>query len=183
MTHLTIVHYLVLAVIVLLFLLTVILSLREKNPKTRTSMILSSFGVMVLLAGFLMMALDKYTKIAKIRGLKNTRLLMNEQIVYSGYAYNAGKYTIGKVELEIKLVNKGHATGNVKGGNFYKPSGFMDFIGGGDTAKRKNKPQTIIRTFVVAKNLKPGKAKYFSVRMPYPPYFTSTADYTRVFAH
>ncbi len=64
MTHLTIVHYLVLAVIALLFLLTVILSLREKNPKTRTSMILSSFGVMVLLAGFLMMALDKYTKIA-----------------------------------------------------------------------------------------------------------------------
>jgi hypothetical protein len=183
MTYLTIVHYLVLGVVALLFLLTVIISFREKNLKTRHSMIFASFAVMVLLAGFLMMALDKYTKKAEIRGLKNTRLLMNEEIVYSGYAYNAGKFQIGKVELEIKLVNKGHVTGNVKGGNFYKPSGFMDFFGGGDTAKRKNRPQTIIRTFVVAKNLKPGKAKYFSVRMPYPPYFESTADYTRIFAH
>ncbi len=183
MTHLTIVHYLVLAVVALLFILTVVISFREKNPKTRTSMIFASFIVMILIAGFFMMALDKYTKIAEIRGLKNTRLLMNEQIVYSGYAHNAGKFTIGKVELEIKLVNKGHVTGNVKGGNFYKPSGFADFFGGGETAKRKNKPQTLIRTFVVATDLKPGKSKYFSVRMPYPPYFSSTADYTRVFAH
>ncbi len=183
MTHLTIVHYLVLAVVTLLFLLTVVISFREKNPKIRTTMIFSSLAVTILIAGFFMMALDKYTKIAKIRGLKNTRLLMNEQIVYSGYAYNAGKFMIGKVELEIKLVNKGHVTGNVKGGSFFKPSGFADFFGGGETAKRKNKPQTLIRTFVVATDLKPGKSKYFSVRMPYPPYFSSTADYTRIFAH
>ncbi len=183
MTHLTLVHYLVLAIVALLFALTVVVSFREKKPKIRHTMIFSSFIVMLMISGFFMMALDKYTKIAKIRGLKNTRLLMNEQIVYSGYAVNAGKFKIGKIELEIKLVNKGHATGNVKGGSFYKPSGFMDFIGGGETAKRKAKPQTIIRTFVVAEDLKPGKSKYFSVRMPYPPYFSSTADYTRVFAH
>jgi len=183
MTYMTYLHYLVLLIFALLFVVTVILSIREKNSKIRFTMILSSFVVMLLLSGFFMMALDKYTKIAEIRGLKNTRLLMNEKIVYSGYAYNAGKFTIGKIELEIKLVNRGHVTGNVKGGNFYKPSGFWDFFGGGETAKRKERPQTIIRTFVVAKDLKPGKAKYFSVRLPYPGYFTSTADYTRVFAH
>jgi hypothetical protein len=183
MTYFTYIHYLVLLIIALLFLLTVIISIREKNTKIRFTMILSSFVVMLLLSGFFMMALDKYTKIAEIRGLKNTRLLMNEEIVYRGYAYNAGEFTIGKIELEIKLVNKGHVTGNVKGGNFYKPSGFWDFFGGGDTAKRKDRPQTLIRTFVVATNLKPGKSKYFSVRMPYPGYFTHTADYTRVFAH
>ncbi len=183
MTYLTIVHYLVLGIIALLFVLSVILSLKEKNLKIRHSMILASFVAMSVLAGFLMFAIDKYTKKAQIRGLKNTRLLMNEAIVYSGYAYNVGKYTIGKIKLEIKLVNRGHVTGNVKGGNFYKPSGLADFFGGGDTAKRKNRPQSIIRTFTVAKNLKPGKAKYFSVKMPYPPYFEYTADYTRVFAH
>ncbi|MEA1920473.1 MAG: DUF2393 family protein [Campylobacterota bacterium] len=183
MTHFTFIHYLVLLVVALLFVLTVILSLREKKTKIRTTMILSSLAVMVLIASFFMMALDKYTKIAEIRGLKNTRMLMNEQIVYSGYVHNAGKFKIGKVELEIKLVNKGHVTGNVKGGSFYKPSGFWDFFGGGEAAKRKARPQTIIRTFVVAEDLKPGKAKYFSVRMPYPPYFKHTADYTRVFAH
>jgi len=183
MTHLTIVHYLVLAIMVLLFILTVVLSFREKRLRIRHSMIITSFVSFTLISGFLMMALDKYTKKAEIRSLKNTRVLMNEQIIYSGYAYNAGKYTIGKVELEIKLVNRGHVTGNVKAGSFYKPSGFLDFIGGGETAKRKDRPQTIVKTFVVARDLKPGKAKYFSVRMPYPPYFEYTADFTRVFAH
>jgi hypothetical protein len=183
MTHLTILHYLVLLVVALLFALTVIISFREKKTNIRATMIGASFVVSLMIAGFFMMALDKYTKIAEIRGLKNTRMLMNEEIVYSGYAHNAGKFEIGEIKLEIKLVNKGHVTGNVKGGNFYKPSGFWDFFGGGETAKRKDRPQTLIRTFVVAKNLKPGKSKYFSVRMPYPPYFHHTADYTRVFAH
>lgn len=182
-THMTILHYLVLLVIALLFLLSVIVSMREKRTNIRLSMIASSFVVMVMLAGFFLMALDKYTKKAEIRGLKNTRTLLNEEIVYSGYAHNAGKFTIGEVKLEIKLVNKGHVTGNVKAGNFYKPSGFWDFFGGNYMAADKNRPQSLIKTFVVATDLKPGKSKYFTVRLPYPPYFSHTADYTRVFAH
>ena len=183
MTYFTIIHYLVLGVLLLLFALSVIVSMREKRAKIRHTMIFFSFIVISMLGVFLMFAVDKYTKKVEIRNLKNTRVLMNEEIIYSGYAYNKGKYTIGKVELEIKLVNNGHATGRVKGTNFYRPSGLSEFFGGGEIAKRKERPQTVIRTFVVAKNLKPGKAKYFSVRMPYPPYFTNTAYYTRVFAH
>ncbi len=183
MTYLTLFHYLAMIVIGLLFVLTVIISFREPRPAVRHTMIATSFVVMLMLIGFLFMAIDKYTKVAEIRDLKNTRILMNEEIMYSGLAYNAGKFTIGKVELEIKLVNRGHVTGNVKGGNFFKPSGFWEFFGGGETAIRKERPQTIIRTFVVAENLEPGKAKSFSVRLPYPPYFEYTAHYTRVFAH
>lgn len=182
-THMTLLHYLVLAIVVLLFVLSVIVAMREERGSVRFTLILTSVVVMVMLSGFLFMALDKYTKIAEIRNLKNIRMLMNEEIIYSGYAYNAGKYTIGKVELEIKLVNRGHVTGNVKAGNFFRPSGFWDFFGGGEAAVRKERPQTIIRTFVVATDLAPGKAQSFSVRMPYPPYFEHTADYTRVFAH
>ena len=49
--------------------------------------------------------------------------------MYTGIVKNEGKHEIGEVTIEIKLVNKGHATGNVKGGNFYKPSGFFEFFG------------------------------------------------------
>jgi hypothetical protein len=181
MTYFTIWHYLVSVVVALLFVIVVIISLQSKNKKLRFSMIFSGFISLLLVGAFLLMALDKYTKKVKISSLRNSRVLSLEQIKYRGIVRNVGKYTVGKVELEIKLVNKGHVTGNVKGGNFYKPSGFSDFFSNLD--KKEYKPQTQLMTFVIAENLKPGEAKNFVVTMPYPPYFTSTADFTRVFAH
>ena len=94
---------------------------------------------------------------------------------------NEGDFKIGKVTFEIKLVNKGHATGNVKGGNFFKPSGISDMFSLGED--RKNRPQTITKEFVVAKNLKPGPAKSFRVHFKYPGYFRSVADFAEVSGH
>ncbi len=182
MTYFTIWHYLVAAIVTLLFFLVVIIAMQNTNKKLRVSMIFSALISLLLVGAFLMMALDKYTKKVKISSLKNKRILSLEQIQYSGIVRNVGNYTIGKVELEIKLVNKGHVTGNVKGGNFYNPSGFGEFFATA-TQKKKNKPQTLLMTFVIAKNLEAGKAKSFKVTLPYPGYFRSTADFTRVFAH
>ncbi len=182
MTYFTIWHYLVAAIVTLLFFLVVIIAMQNTNKKLRVSMIFSAFISLLLVGAFLMMALDKYTKKVKISSLKNKRILSLEQIQYSGIVRNVGNYTIGKVELEIKLVNKGHVTGNVKGGNFYNPSGFGEFFATA-TQKKKNKPQPLLMTFVIAKNLEAGKAKSFKVTLPYPGYFRSTADFTRVFAH
>ena len=182
MTYFTIWHYLVAAIVTLLFFFVVIIAMQNTNKKLRVSMIFSAFISLLLVGAFLMMALDKYTKKVKISSLKNKRILSLEQIQYSGIVRNVGNYTIGKVELEIKLVNKGHVTGNVKGGNFYNPSGFGEFFATA-TQKKKNKPQTLLMTFVIAKNLEAGKAKSFKVTLPYPGYFRSTADFTRVFAH
>ena len=92
---------------------------------------------------------------------------------------NTGNHTIGEVTFEIKLVNKGRATGNVKGGNFYKPSGFLDFFGGGMNIL-SSKPQTITKEFVVAQNLKPGHAKQFRVYFKYPGYFSNVSHFTKV---
>jgi len=83
--------------------------------------------------------------------------------------------------LEIKLVNKGHATGKVKGGSFYKASGFFDFFSGG--ANILYRPQTITKEFVVAKNLKPGEAKSFRVYFDYPPYFEQVSQFTKLYSH
>lgn len=180
-TYFTIWHYAVVVLAVIIFLLLVIVSFQQKTSKIRNSMIFSSFLVMTLVAAFLIMALDKYTKEVKLSGVENRRLLTSEKIVYSGYVTNVGNYTIGKVKIEFKLVNRGHVTGNVKGGSFFKPSGFKDFFGGGYSSSYK--PQKVEETVVVAKNLKPGKTQYFNIQFDYPPYFKHVSEFQRVFAH
>jgi hypothetical protein len=180
-THFTIWHYAVVIGTAALFILLVLLSLRQAKRKVIVSMIFSSFLVMTLVAGFLIMALDKYTKKVQLPGLDNRRLLMSEKIVYTGYVTNIGDYTIGEVRVEFKIVNKGHVSGNVKGGNYFKPSGFAEFFGGGD--KRAYRPQKVEETLVVARHLKPGKTKYFSITLDYPPYFKQVSRFQRIFAH
>lgn len=180
-TYFTVWHYLAVIVSFLLFVLLVILSLRQVKRNVVISMIFSSFLVMSLVAVFLIMALDKYTKKAEINNLDNRRMLMSEKIVYTGYVTNVGDYTIGEVTVEFKIVNRGHVTGNVKGGNFFKPSGFFDFFSG--SSAREYRPQKLVETVVVAKNLEPGKSQFFNVTLDYPPYFEQVAHFQRLFAH
>ncbi len=181
MTLLNYVHYIALGVIALLFLLGVISSLRQSDKKMVFGMLVSTFVVSIFLAVFSILVVDKYTKKASLHRLKNKRLLNLEKIVYTGFVKNEGKFAIGKVKLEVKLVNKGHATGNVKGGNFYKASGFFDFFKGGYNLNYK--PQTITKVVVVAKNLKPGEKKRFRFYFDYPGYFRNVAQFTKLSCH
>lgn len=176
-------HYFILAIIFLIFIGGVVASLKQENKKLGLQMLLSITLVSLLLAVTSIFIVDKYTKKVELYKVKNKRLLSTEKIIYTGVVKNEGHYTIGEVVVKIKLVNKGHATGNVKGGNFYKPSGFSGFFdfftGGGEPSK----PQSITKEFVVAKNLKAGTAKSFRVYFDYPPYFRSVADFTTVSGH
>lgn len=182
-TYLTIWHWTAIIAAVLLFLVLIIISLKEKNQKTMLSMIFASFLVIVTVTAFTLMALDKYTKVATLYGVKNTRILRNETIVFTGFVKNKGNYKIGKIILNVKLVNKGHVTGNVRGGSFYKPSGIIDFFTSfGDDVKRY-KPQKIEEQFVVATDIEPDKAVFFRVEMPYPPYFKHVSLFTTISAH
>lgn len=179
MTTLNYWHYIFLGLSLLLFLLGLISSLRQKEKKLIIPMLISTVLISLLLAFFSVMVVDKYTKQVELFKLKNKRLLSTEQIVYTGTVKNTGNHLIGTVEFEIKLVNRGHATGNVKGGNFYKPNGIMDFFSSG-MGMAKEKPQSITKTFIVAKNLKPGTAKAFRVHFRYPGYFRSVAQFSKV---
>ncbi len=174
-------HFIVLGVILFIFIGGVVSAFRQDNKKLVIPMLISVSLISMLLAGFSVVVVDKYTKIPKLYKFKNKRLLSIEKIVYTGIVKNEGNHEIGKVTFEIKIVNKGHATGNVKGGNFYRPSGFFDFFGGG--AKKAYKPQTIVKKFVVAKNLKSGEAKAFRVYFDYPPYFRSVSQFSKVYGH
>ena len=172
-------HYVFLGISFLLFIIGLISALRQDDKKLVLPMLISTILVTSFLAFFSVIVVDKYTKKVEVVKIKNKRLLSTEQIVYSGTIKNTGNHKIGKVTLEIKLVNKGHATGNVKGGNFYKASGFLSFFEGG-MGLTKSKPQSITKEFIVATNLKAGAAKPFRVYFPYPGYFRSVADFIEV---
>ncbi len=176
-------HFIVLGIILVIFIGGVVSAFRQTNKKLIVPMLISVSLISILIAGFSVVVVDKYTKNPKIYKLKNKRLLSTEKIVYTGIVKNEGNHEIGKVTIEIKLVNKGHATGNVKGGNFYKPSGFFDFFSNVSGKKKAYKPQTVVKEFVIAKNLKPGEAKAFRVHFDWPPYFRSVAEFVKVSGH
>ena len=174
-------HFIVLSIIAIIFISGLVSAFKQKNPKLVFPMLISVTLVATLMAVFSVIVVDKYTKVPKLYKLKNKRLLNIEKIVYTGIVRNEGNYEIGKVTFEIKIVNKGHATGNVKGGNFYKASGFFDFFSGGYNLHTK--PQTIKKEFIVAKNLKPGEAKAFRVYFDYPGYFRNVSQFSKVWGH
>jgi uncharacterized membrane protein YsdA (DUF1294 family) len=174
-------HYITLGFIFLIFLGGVISSFKEENSKIFFPMLISVTVISLLLAVFSVFIVDKYTKEVELYRLENHRLLSIEKIVYTGVVKNEGNHAIGKVTFEIKLVNKGHATGNVKSGSFFKPSGFLDFFTGGSDVLYQ--PQTITKKFVVAKNLRPGDAKAFRVHFDYPPYFRNVSQFSSVSGH
>ena len=182
-TYFTFWHWVAVAIFAILFFTLTLMSLKEKDTKNILSMIFASFLVIVTAGAFTIMALDKYTKEATLYGVKNTRILRNETIVFTGFVKNKGDFPIGQIVLTVKLVNKGHVTGNVKGGSFYKPSGLLDFFSSFGEKKASYKVQKVEEDYVVAEMIEPGKAKYFRVEMPYPPYFKHVSEFTSISAH
>ncbi len=174
-------HYGVLGIVFIMFIIGVISAFKQPKAKLVMPMLISVTLVSALLASFAVVAVDKYTKKVKLYRLKNKRLLSIEKIVYTGIVKNEGSFPIGKVTFEIKILNKGHATGNVKGGSFFKASGFINFFTGGSEVRYK--PQSITKEFIVARNLKPGEAKTFRVYFDYPPHFRSVSYFADVWGH
>lgn len=174
-------HFIVFGVMFLIYILAVLRALKQPSKKLRVSMIFSLTLIVFLVSAFSIVVVDKYTKNAKLYKFENKRLLSIEKIVYTGIVKNEGNHNIRNVTFEIKIVNKGRATGNIKGGTFYAPSGFLDFFSG--KSKASFKPQTIEKEFVVANNLKPGQAKAFRVHFDYPPYFSNVSHFAKVYAH
>jgi len=177
-TLLNVWHYFFLGIVILIFIGGLVVAKKQPIKKLFIPMVISVFLVSFLLGGIVVVAVDKYTKIVKLSKFKNKRLLNIEKIAYSGMITNKGNYPIGEVILEIKIINKGHATGNVKAGSYFKASGFFDFFSGG--ANVLYKPQTIIKEFVVAKNLKARQSKPFNVYFDYPPYFRNVSQFATV---
>ncbi len=179
MTYMTILHWLALFFFLTLFVVLVILSKKEHRPNIFWGMVFSAFLVTTMGALFSMFVIDKYTKKAKLVSIENHRILRTEEIVFKGIIKNVGRFKIGSCKLSIKMVNNPVKAGELSGGSIFKPSGLKFF-----SKKSKNdKPNTVEREFIVARDLDPGAIQRFSVRMYYPPYFSKTRLVYHLYCH
>jgi len=172
-------HYITIAVMFVIYIIGVIGANRTLEKKLKLPMITSFTVIMLLVLVFSLVAVDKYTKVVNLYKFENKRILSIEKIVYTGIVRNDGNHEVGEVTFEIKIVNKAREMG--KRASFFTPQGFSEFFGGG--ANILYRPQTIVKTFVVAKNLKPGDAKSFRVYFDYPAYFKNVSQFAKVYGH
>lgn len=143
-----------------------------------------SVTIASLLFGFVfMLVVDKYTKVVSLSKVENQRILNLEKIVYTGVVRNEGKFSIGEVIFEIKLVNKGRGTLDMAPGSFFQVRNLLDFFGLGGGADILYRPQTIKKRFVVARDLRPNSSEHFRVSFDYPAYFRNTSQFYSVEAH
>jgi hypothetical protein len=168
--YFTILHWITLLILLVLFVFFSVLALKQTNKKILISMLFSNFIVIVMIAILSMFVLDKYTKKARLESVTQKRILITETFALIGKIRNVGNFDIGKCKLEVKLVNNAISGGDVSGSQIFSPSGLSFF-----SSKKEARPSTVIKEYVIAKNFKKGELKNFSVSMRYPPYFQKTS--------
>jgi len=185
MTYMTYIHWLTVLFFIATFVLLIIIIKKEKNKKLLISMVFSAILVVSFLGGFSIYVLDIYLKKAQIYKLTKKRILTNETMVIQGFVKNTGSFKIGTTTLWVKMAHKGLSLSKLKGSDIYNPNNsifeYLKFSFG--DKKKIEKKNTIIKEFVIAKDLKPGRSKFFTIRMKYPPHFKRPSFFTKVYAH
>ena len=154
-SYFTIVHIAVIALILMLSVLFFVLSLKA-GRNLFLSLLFTNFLATSCLIVFLMLVLDKYTKIGVLENVTSQRVLRNESIVFKGNVRNVGKFTISSCNLHVKFFS------------FFSERG------------KDEKPNTVEYDFNVASDLESKKSVPFTVSMPYPPYFTKGMHVTKL---
>ena len=178
MAYFTVLHWITLLVLLVVFVLFSILALKQTSKKILFSMLFSNFIVIVMIGILSMFVLDKYTKKARLESVTQKRILMTETFTLTGKVRNIGNFDIGKCKIEVKLINNAISGGDVSGSQIFSPSGLSFF-----SSKKNSRPSTVIKEYVIAKNFKKGELKNFSVAMPYPPYFQKTSLRYKLYCH
>lgn len=180
MEYFTILHWLTLIILLVIFVLICIIALKQTNRKILISMLFSNFLVIVMLSVFSMFVLDKYTKKARLENVTQKRILMSESLTLTGKIRNIGNFTISKCKLEVKLVSNALTGGDISGSSVFKPNSGLDFL---FNDKKSTRPTTIIQEFIIAKNFHKGELRNFSVSMKYPPYFEKPFMRYKLYCH
>lgn len=119
MAYFTILHWITLLVLLVLFILFSVIALKQTNKKILISMLFSNFIVIVMIAILSMFVLDKYTKKARLESVTQKRILTTETFTLSGKIRNIGNFDIGKCKLEVKLVNNAISGGDISGSQIF----------------------------------------------------------------
>ncbi len=178
MIYMSFLHWIVVAVFVLLFLILVILSYKEKNRKTFFSMVFSSFLLISMGIVFSLFALDKYTKKGKLLYSKQIRDYRKEIVKISGKIKNVGKIKIGYCKVEVRISNDITGMGGKRTSYFTPSQSLSDIFGSKDV-----KSNIITEDFLAVSDLEPKKSKNFSISMPFPPHFVNPKYKVKIFCH
>ncbi len=171
MSGFTWLHWLTFAVLGMAFVGMITFSLMRLKGQVQYVTIGVAVVFGLILSYISLIALDKKTKKSTLYKLENKRVLRTEEMIFTGYVINSGYHKIANVEMEIKLINLGKATGRVRGTDFYRTNSLFGDLFKSKSDKRKSRPGTRTYTFDIAQNLEPEKRKKFKVRFKFPPYF------------
>lgn len=174
-------HYLFLAIAFFIVVGGVVVANKNENIKQRPQIIASFFVLSVLFAGISFFIVDEYTKEVKVYRLENQRNLNTEKIMYSGMVKNEGAYEIGKVTIEIRIINKMQGIRSLKHEDFFKSNSFLDSLS--NLGKSNIRVSEVTQEFIIAKNLKPNELREFRVYLDYPPHFEGFSDSYYLYAH
>lgn len=168
MGYFTIIHILFLILFLLIFAGFGFLLIRKvSGAKSIVATVFTLLISYLLVAVLTCFFIDEYTKKAVITNLKYTRILMNESMQISGIITNVGGYDISSCTMDVRVINSPSRLEGLSP-DLFAPKGFWEtFL----MKRRKFEISTVEESFKIAKGLKAGSARPFSVSVRYPTKF------------
>ncbi|HLD23128.1 MAG TPA: DUF2393 family protein [Sulfuricurvum sp.] len=164
MSPLTIWHYLLLAILGLLFIIGFLISMRTNSKFS----VFTTISLILLLIGiFIWKSINENVYLVEISNLDEERYYQSEQIVIKGTVRNIGNFPVANVVATIRLANS-RGGGSNKESIFTQPSVFAEIYEGDNPDFKK---QNVVEEHLIAEYLNPGKSKTFTIIMDYPPHF------------
>lgn len=164
MSPLTLWHYLLLTVLVLLFVIGILVSMRTNSKFS----VFTTISLVLLLIGlFSWKSINERVYLVEVSQLEQERYYQSEQLLIKGLVRNVGEFPVANVVAVVKLSNSSGGSGN-RQTLFTQPTVFAEiYEGDNPNFKRQN----IVEEHVIAEYLNPGKSKTFRIMMDYPPHF------------
>ena len=185
-TSFTLWHYLDFIVIAVALTWAIRYTLQQKDIPQKSSFIATYSVIAFLVLILSVIAINTYTKQVVLLNVTNKRFLSSESIFFMGSVRNVGNYDVGEVELEIKIFDKGTKR---QGRTSFESTAFSDYYNDADIRKlfgyknEKLKPTSYTIRKTIAKELKAGHTKPFTVSIDYPPHFKGYINEERLIVH
>lgn len=180
MTYFTILHWFCVIVFFLLFVLVVVLTVRNHDGKSSLyPPVLTAFFVTCIFGVFALYLLDKYTKIARLENVVQKKVLINESFSISGQIRNIGNFQIGQCVLEVKISNESLERSGTEGITFVPKSAFDNLFNWGEESHTVE----TTKEFVIAENLYKGEMRNFTIFMRYPAAYSRPYTRYELFCH
>jgi hypothetical protein len=169
MSPLTIWHYLLLSILVVLFIIGIIVSLQTKS---KFSVFITITLVLVFIGFFSWSSINESVYLVEVSHLEQEHYYQSEQLLIKGTVRNVGKVPVANVVAVVKLANSSGGSGSHKDTLFSQPTVFAEIFEGDNPNFKK---QNVVEEHMIAEYLSPGKSKTFRIMMDYPPHFKKTS--------